>query len=92
MAGAGKMRTRSGGGQLARSGVTEMREGLESQITKLKEEKEDMMLKYHVTSSKLNEQKRCFAELNEEVEKSRLQLIELEVSPRCDRSGDVWFY
>ena len=60
------MSTRSGGGgargRWGSSGVAAMRAEHESEMVVLKEEKQDMLLKYHATSSRLNEQERRCAE------------------------------
>lgn len=75
---------RNGGGRWAGSGVAAMRAEHEAEMTALKEEKQDLLLKYHAISSKLNEQERLCAELNKEVEENRKQAVSLEVG--CVRS------
>ncbi|CAM9369379.1 unnamed protein product [Ectocarpus sp. 6 AP-2014] len=76
--GGGGMSTRSGG-RWGSSGVAAMRAEHEAEMTALKEEKQDLLLKYHATSAKLNgEQQRC-AELNGEVEEARAQFVSLQL-------------
>lgn len=81
--GGGGMSTRSGGGRWGGggggSGVAAMRAEHEAEMTALKEEKQDLLLKYHTTSSELNKQERRCAELGEEVEEIRAQLVSLQV-------------
>ncbi|CAN0101905.1 unnamed protein product [Scytosiphon promiscuus] len=76
--GGGGMSTRSGG-RWGNSGVAAMRAEHEAEMTALKEEKQDMLLKYHDTSSKLNELERQCNELNAEVEDARAQVVTLQL-------------
>eukprot|EP00903_Cladosiphon_okamuranus_P013669 g12730.t1 len=76
--GVGGMNTRSGG-PWGSSGVAAMRAEHEAEMTALKEEKQDMLLKYHATSSKLNEQERRYAELQGELEEASAQVVRLQL-------------
>lgn len=48
-------------------------------MTALKEEKQDMLIKYHATASKLHEQERRCVELTESTEDVQTQLVKLQV-------------
>lgn len=72
------MNTRSGG-RWGSSGVAAMRAEHEAEMTALKEEKQDMLLKYHATSSKLNDQEHRYAELQGELEEASAQVVRLQV-------------
>ncbi|CAB1118982.1 unnamed protein product [Ectocarpus sp. CCAP 1310/34] len=76
--GGGAMSTRSGG-RWGSSGVAAMRAEHEAEMTALKEEKQDLLLKYHATSAKLNEEQQRCAELNGEVEEARAQFVSLQL-------------
>lgn len=67
------------GGRWGSSGVAAMRAEHEAEMTALKEEKQDLLLKYHATSAKLNEEQQRCAELNGEVEEARAQFVSLQV-------------
>lgn len=56
-----------------------MRAEHEAEMTAVKEEKQDMLLKYHATSSKLNDQERRCAELMGKVDETRAQVVSLQV-------------
>lgn len=77
------MSTRSGG-RWGSSGVAAMRAEHEAEMTALKEEKQDLLLKYHATSAKLNEEQLRCAELNGEVEEARAQFVSLQVGRLSD--------
>ena len=72
------MTTRSGS-RWGSSGVAAMRAEHEAEMTALKEEKQDMLLKYHATSSKLNDQERRCSELQDKLEEARDQVVTLQV-------------
>ena len=77
------MSTRSGrGGKWGSSGIAAMRAEHESEMVALKEEKQDMLLKYHATSSRLNEEERRCAELEDGMEEMRSQMVKLQVKER----------
>lgn len=58
-------------------------------MTALKEEKQDMLIKYHATASKLHEQERYCSELTESMEGVQSQLVKLQVSRDKECSREV---
>lgn len=68
-------------GRWGGSGVAAMRAEHEAEVTALKEEKQDMLLKYHATSSKLNEHERRCIDMGDEMERMQSQVVQLQVCP-----------
>lgn len=78
------MSTRRGG-----SGVAAMRAMHESEVKGLKEEKQDMTMKYHATATKVREQEQRCAELSEGMRRLQEQFTKLQV---CSIDDDLPFF
>lgn len=64
------------------SGVAAMRAEHESEVTALKEEKLDMVMKYQASAARVREQEQRCAELTGSVEDLQMQVTKLQVSSR----------
>ena len=69
-----------------------MRAEHESEVNVLKEEKQDLLMKYHATAAKMRQHERRCVELSEEREEMQAQVVALQVrSPMtrlwCGASG-----
>lgn len=68
-----------------RSGVAAMRAEHESEVTALKEEKLDMVMKYQASAARVREEEQRCAELTDSVEDLQMQVTKLQVSSRTHR-------